>query len=351
MPFKKLLRENIVPEKGTSLQRQFEENPRLLLKEVGYPHGPEHSVISLAIPSLGKLHIADLILKPNGDNFTKNADPFYLGKDYLPTDTLPTSAGINFYLALITWQYFSQKAGLSELSGRTYYDLFYWENKNDERCYTCNEKNPLEQGIFMRAQADWFMQLADKVFKLEEQLRQITQHSETLIGKFSSIFITESSEKSEIYTKLGDYYLHIAYMETDHSATFSYFIRKSYEYYSQSEYHNTQAINQLAELVEKIQSNPIRVWNKIDAQQYQSLKDCGIAGRDYSINISEAWRNAFNFAHQKISDQGINSSLHFMEPDSGRTSLEERNSQSSGELLEAKDNDSGLIKVGLHQPL
>lgn len=116
--FESLLRKDEMPETGSPLKKQFEKNPKLLLGEVNYPRGPLHSVVALAI-TLGKLNLADCILKPDNNNFALKADSFYLGKDYLNLDRLPKSAGINFYLALITWQFHFQKNEMSKLINET----------------------------------------------------------------------------------------------------------------------------------------------------------------------------------------------------------------------------------------
>lgn len=220
--FEHILRRDKVPEKGTALQKQLEENSKILLEEVGSSYHPRRSVIS-RVTLGGSLTLADHILKPDNYNLISNAAPFYLGKHPLGLDTLPASAGVNFYLALITWQFYSQQNNHCELTSRTdfqeviiqqnYYDKFYWTN--GKRNYTCDQPNTIEHRTFMRTQAGWFMLIAHDVFQLEKKLRDSLRDAETTLSQLSRWFITSTDEKPEIYAKLGDYYLHIAYMEVN----------------------------------------------------------------------------------------------------------------------------------------
>ena len=343
------LRNDEVPENGTHLRKELKDNPKLLVGKVCQSFHPAFSVIFLAI-SLGSLNLADCILKPEGNQFGLNVDPFYLAKDCLNLDALPESAGINFYFALITLQYHSQKNKLSELIiktepdnviiNQTYYDKLYWENENNEVFYTSKQPNTTERHVFMHAQAEWFMQLSYEVFQLEEQLKKLLQEAETQWNKFSNWLLPHNPKPiQEIYAKLADHYLHIAYMEISSENAFFYFIKKANDYFARSSNDYLNIHNKLSKLIASDRSN---LWRQV---QYEPLKDRGIATRDHSIDAAEAWSKAFNFAHRKIIDQDIPSSLHFMETDSARTSSTERNSHSSDEL----QKESHITNAGLHR--
>lgn len=150
----------------------------------------------------------------------------------------------------------------------------------------------------------------------------------------------------KIHATLGEHYLHIAYMEIRSKTAFFYFIKKAHDHYTRSSNDYLNVHKQLSELVNQIVSNPEGVWSEINREP---LKDCNIATRDYTIDATEAWSKAFNFAHEKIMNQGIPSSLHFMETSSARTSSTERSSQSSGEAHEEKKSSSQFDNLGLHK--
>ncbi len=338
------LRKDKVPEKDSDLRKELKDNPKLLVGKVCQSFHPAFSVIFLAI-SLGSLNLADCILKPEDNQFGLDVDPFYLAKDSLNLDALPESSGVNFYLALITLQYYSQKNQLPELTNKTYYDKLYWENEHNEVFYISKQPNTIECSTFMRTQAEWFMQFSYEVFQLEEELKKLLQEAETPWNKFSNWLLPHKPNKiQEIYAKLADYYLHIAYMEIRTENAFFYFIKKANDYYALSSNEDLDTHYNLSKLMESDRGN---LWRH--AQQYEPLKDCGIATRDYSTDAANAWRKAFNFAHEKILSEGIPSFLHFMDTDSTRTSSTERNSHSSGELREEKKIDSQFDHVGLHR--
>lgn len=234
--------DDLLPEEKGELATKLVRNPKLLISAFR-PGDVPCSVICMAV-NRGSFNFIDFILKKNG-LFTEGADPWYCGNIQFSVPAALRSAGISFYLALVTLQFYSKENRLAELVQtdalskitrvvKTHYDCLYWNDQGISRQAVLEEdqEDPGSVKNYQEKTAQWFMKIAYDTFQAETQLAKAT----TLL------------DQQETHAALGNSYLRIAYMEDYCQNSFFYFLDKALEHYRQA------PIQDQRQYVEKIET-------------------------------------------------------------------------------------------------
>lgn len=207
------------PSSESTLAKNLKENPKLLVSETA----ASPSLITVIIAN-GCLFSADKILLENGQ-FVENADPFYCGTTNNYMSDLFTSVGLNIYLALMAFRFFSSSNLVEKIQDqihvkKTHYDSLYWVNiKNKKQPVTFEGFEAEQINQYTSQIAPYFMKEACKITELESELH----HDISVL------------RRKEIQKNLGDWHLKVARMETCRCSTYLYFLKKSREYYFKSD--------------------------------------------------------------------------------------------------------------------
>lgn len=355
---------DIVPD-SNALHDYLNKAPNSLMGDFGYEDWPKDSLIHNAI-SRSSFHVADFILKHGSDHFLPNIDPFFCGYASCNFDSLPDSAGLNFYLALVTIEYYAEKNNLSQLLEedqfnrllikKTYCDCLYWQDSKGRAHREVLQYSEQDQGSildFTKNTAIWFMHFAHKVFILEKELKAQLQPKSFSSQIRDSFFPPVVREVSTLYKELGDCYLHIAHMEANAMKAFCYFFKKSLDCYRKADPGDISQLELLEKCINLSGAEEITRLNKYFCSQRDRLKECGVATNNYSFDADRVWRTAFDSASEQINSQGMSPCIKLwdQEIDSGRTSSEEKDARDSDvqERQSADFSDEQFSsRIGLH---
>lgn len=360
--FRESILYDIVPD-NRELRDYLKKTPNSLIGDVGYTEGSTNSVISGAI-ARNSFHLADFILKGDGDRFLIDVDPFFCGQRANCFTMLAESAGLNVYLALMTFEYYSEKNILPDLINekdlkiiKTYHDCLYWQGDDGKPHYDIAwfESNDSGSAVeFIKATAVWFMQFSYKIFKLEQELKIQSQPKSFLSNPFSASVVSKKTPR-QLHEELGGYYLHVAYMEARAEKAFYYFLKKALHCYRQASINMTP-LGKILELEGGI-NQACFVARKpaysFFLKQSAKLKKSSVATNDYFLDADRIWRTAFDLASEQINSQGMSPCIKLwdQEIDSGRTSSEEKDARDSDvqERQSADFSDEQFSsRIGLH---
>ncbi|MBP9726689.1 MAG: hypothetical protein KBD83_04415 [Gammaproteobacteria bacterium] len=281
-----------VPLEASELGQLLKKNPKLLNSEFEAEDVP-YSVISMLLHA-GHLVVADFILKKNGQIAPK-ADPSYCGQVNGGIPALLCSAGVNFYLALVTLQFYFQQNRLPELLAidaigkpfikKTHYDCLYYEDDKQIKHAVMIEANESEQqsdiDAYQETTAKLFMRIAYEAYKAERILLTTTAFPD---------------EKEQAHRVLGHAFLRIAFMEDYSYHAFNYCLDQALTNYRQASLEDQGLY---IETLETYIAHREQIFELQREKRKLQLQVGPVDDRSYRTRTPEEWRESYDSAYRR----------------------------------------------------
>ncbi len=289
----RMVSRGIVPNRESVLGQRLKNNPTLLDSEIDRSDDLYHgSVISIVLNG-GNLNVADFILKQNGQIAPK-ADPSYGGQVNGGLPILLHSAAVNFYLALVTLQFYSQQGRLLELLTldalgkpfikKTHYDCLYWDDKGTSRLNRIEPDEYEQQSdidAYQEATAKLFMKIAYEAHK-----------AEMIVSRTTAL----PDHKEQAHLTLGHAFLRVAFMEDYSCYAFNYCLDQALAHYRQASLEHQ---GQYVETLETYIAHRAQIFELQREKRKVQLQIGSIDHRSYRTRTPDEWLEAYDSAYRR----------------------------------------------------